>query len=276
MRQRTQLTALLLVLVTALTGAAPTPPSELEADIREKGADVFTGRALDTCRTPAYATMRAWLDSPYRAIGVYFGGRGRACPTQPNLDATWVRNVDRLGWKVLPLYVGSQSPCVGAANKQGVRMDSDRPWSQGMSEGLDAVEQARAHGFAKGSPLYLDMEKYDHHDTACAATTLGFVRGWNRAVRLHGYFPGFYSGADSGVAHMEAARKEGVMDLPDVIWFARWRVAPSVRDEPSLDPAAWFPHRRIHQYEGDVHRSYGGHGMRIDSNMVDAPVAIIR
>lgn len=74
---------------------------------------------------------------------------------------------------------------------------------------------------------------------------------------------------------MERARREGVRDLPEVMWFARWGVEPAVDDEPVLDRDAWQPHRRIHQYAGDVTERHGGVPMQIDRNAVDAPVAVI-
>src|SRR5690606_28277364 len=151
----------------------------------------------------------------YRAVGVYFGGRGRACPNQPHLTPDWVTEVDGMGWRLLPLYVGSQSPCVQARNKRHVTIDPSRPRAQGESEGRDAVARAKELGLAEGSALYLDMEAYDHRDTACATTTLEFVQGWNREVSRQGYLPGFYSSAESGVRHMAAAREAGRADLPE-------------------------------------------------------------
>src|SRR5689334_584550 len=49
----------------------------------------FTGLGFDACSAPSSAAMNAWLASPYRAVGIYFGGVNRAC-TQPNLTPAWV------------------------------------------------------------------------------------------------------------------------------------------------------------------------------------------
>ncbi|MFM9369066.1 glycoside hydrolase domain-containing protein [Streptomyces sp. Da 82-17] len=236
---------------------------------------MFKGWAFDTCRAPSLGTMRAWRrHSDYRAVGVYFGGRGRHCKHQPNLDRIWLQDVHALGWGVLPLYVGSQPPCVFAKNKQNVRIGPN-PARQGRAEGRDAVSRARAHGFRQGSPLYLDVESYDLRDAKCRARTLSFVRAWNREVRGKGYVTGFYSSADSGVRHMELARRKGVTDLPEVVWFARWGVKPNLNKEPVFRPGAWYPHKRIHQYKGDVKEKHGGRTLHIDRNIVDAPVARI-
>ncbi|WP_254665864.1 DUF1906 domain-containing protein [Streptomyces sp. WMMB 322] len=219
--------------------------------------------------------MRAWHGtSPFGAVGVYIGGHGRACPDQPNLTDSWVRSVDRMGWKVLPIYVGSQSPCVEAERKRRYAMSHKAPGRRGEREGRDAVAAAEKLGMAEHSAIYLDMEAYDNSSTRCAATTLRFVQGWNRAVRKAGYHPGFYSSANSGIAHMNGARKAGSKDLPAAVWFADWK-APASLNHKYLDAGAWHPHRRIHQHDGNVTRTYGGRRLNIDRNLVDAPVAVV-
>jgi hypothetical protein len=260
---------------------AESPPADAATgattgDPRAEGAVVYHGYGFDTCVAPSYATMRAWSSSPFRALGVYIGGRGRACPHQPHLTSGWVRDVTDLGWKLLPLYVGSQSPCVTSARKQLYALfpDGDAR-ARGAAEGRDAVAHARALGMTGHSAVYLDMEAYDDGDADCARVTLEFVQGWSGAVRELGYLPGFYSSAGSGVAHMERSRVAGEADLPSAVWFARWHTAPSVHDEPELASGAWEPHRRVHQYAGDVRETYGGKRLQIDKNLVDAPVAVI-
>ncbi|KUJ70259.1 hypothetical protein ACZ90_05010 [Streptomyces albus subsp. albus] len=253
---------------------APGEPGALP-DPQVYGARIYNGWAFDTCHAPSLTTLRAWRASSYRAVGIYYGGRARACPSQPYLSRSWALGAERLGFRLLPVYVGSQSPCVRNENKRPYAIGG-QPWEQGRREGADAVARARAMGMAKHSALYLDMEAYDRKDTRCAATTLLFIRGWDREVRSHGYFPGFYSSAGSGVRHLEAARRAGVHDLPSAVWFARWHKAAALYGEPALRPSAWHPHRRIHQFAGNVSESYGGRRMRIDRNRIDAPVAIVR
>ncbi|MFI6640322.1 glycoside hydrolase domain-containing protein [Streptomyces sp. NPDC050504] len=232
----------------------------------------FRGWAFDTCETPPLATMRAWRASKYRAVGVYYAGRGRGCPVQRHLDRRWVKAVHRMGWRIIPVYVGSQSPCVYARHKRGARV-GPRPWSQGEREARHAVREARALGLGRGSALYLDIEAYEHRNARCATETLRYVRGWNRELRALGFEPGYYSSAESGVRHMERARKARIADLPTVMWFARWHIGPSVHREPALHPTAWQPRRRIHQYAGNVAERHGGRRLVIDRNRVDAIVA---
>ncbi|MBT2384447.1 DUF1906 domain-containing protein [Streptomyces sp. ISL-11] len=258
------------------TGTSPaTAGGRRDPDPRAEGASIFKGWGIDACQAPPLSTMRAWRDSDYRAIGVYFAGRARACSHQHHLSASWLTGARALGWKFLPIYVGSQSPCVGSDSKRGYLIEDDDPYGQGQDEGREAVDRAAAMGIVSRSPLYLDMEAYDQSDSDCARTTLSFIRGWDSTVRRHGYLAGFYSSASSGVRHMERARRSGTSSLPDVLWFARWQVDPSTDDEPSLARTAWQPHRRIHQYRGNVTETHGGERLTIDRNLVDAPVAII-
>ncbi|MEW1818671.1 DUF1906 domain-containing protein [Streptomyces diastaticus] len=246
---------------------------ELGAEL-PAAANIFRGKAFDTCHAPSIGVLRNWNASDYRGVGVYFGGRGRACPNQPNLTREWLTEADGMGWSVLPIYVGSQSPCVGASNKQHVRITGD-PVERGTEEGTDAVARAAALGMSKGSALYLDMEAYDHRKTGCATTTLAFVRAWNRAVTDRGYLPGFYSSASSGITHLESERRAGTSDLPAAIWFARWQQKPDLWGEPVLARDAWAPDGRVHQYTGNVKETHGGSTLTIDRNQVSAPVARI-
>lgn len=262
------------VLAGALTLAGLLLPSTATA--ASPDATIFSGRAFDTCQAPDLATMRAWrAHSSYRGAGIYFGGRARACTSQAHLTPDWVAETTEAGWSLLPIYVGSQAPCVTGKNKNPYKIDTHAPAAQGTSEGEDAVRAALALGLAPGSALYLDMESYTYTNTSCADATLAYVRAWTRQVHTEGFLSGFYSSADSGVRHMETARRAGTADLPDVIWYARWGVSATLTDEPVLASSAWTPHARIHQYTGSVTESHGGKKLTIDRDLVDAPVAVV-
>ncbi|OAR23892.1 hypothetical protein A8W25_15490 [Streptomyces sp. ERV7] len=255
--------------------AAAAPADAVDSPAVLARAVHFKGAAFDTCQAPPLATMKAWRSSSYRGVGVYFAGRGRGCPNQLHLSRSWLASVDGMGWRVLPIFVGSQSPCVRSEAKRKVRMGSNSA-TQGRTEGRQAAEAAGRLGIRQGSALYLDMEAYDAGNAGCARTTLAFVRAWNREVRGQGFLPGFYSSAASGVRHMEQARRAGQSDLPSVMWFARWGSGSSLYGEPSLHTDAWRPHRRIHQYAGNVTETHGGRRLVVDRNTVDAPVARFR
>lgn len=272
----------LLVGTLTLTGlflpaaTATAVPGSVGANRGDVAPRIFQGRGFDTCQAPDLATMQAWrASSAYRAAGIYFGGRARACKSQLHLTADWVQQTTDDGWSLLPIYVGSQSPCVNGTNKNPYRIDPATAGAQGGAEGGDAVSSAKALGLGRGSALYLDMEAYDVGDTDCAAATLTFLRNWDRQVRAAGYLAGFYSSADSGIKHIETARRAGVADLPDAVWYARWGVSATLTDEPVLSDGAWASHARIHQYTGSVTESYGGKQLTIDRDLVDAPVAVV-
>jgi hypothetical protein len=264
-----------LVSALALTGLLlPAVPADAAApsDARHN----FSGQGFDTCQAPDLATMNAWIaHSDYRAAGIYFGGRARACKSQTHLTADWVRRTTKAGWSLLPIYVGSQSPCVTGSNKNPYRIDTKQPTAQGGSEAADAVRRARDLGLDQGSALYLDMEAYNIRNASCASATLKYVKAWDRRVAAAGYVTGFYSSADSGIKQMAKARQAGGVDLPEVLWYARWGVAPTLTDEPSLGSDAWTPHARIHQYRGAVTESHGGKKLSIDRDLVDAPAAVV-
>ncbi|MBV9023371.1 MAG: DUF1906 domain-containing protein, partial [Streptomycetaceae bacterium] len=225
-------------LPATLRGVAPTT-----GNLNAVGAHLYKGWAFDVCSAPSLAVMRSWRHSDYGAIGVYIGGRARNC-VQPNLDRKWIRSVSGMGWKILPIFVGSQSPCTTNHARRHHRIDVDDPRNQGMDEGDDAARDAARLGLARHSPIFLDMEAYRTHGKKCTKPVIAFTQGWNRTVRKHGYLPGFYSSANSGITQIEAARHAGKRDLPDLMWFARWEVDPTIYGEPRLSRSAWRPHRR--------------------------------
>ncbi|MDI5971465.1 DUF1906 domain-containing protein [Streptomyces sp. SL13] len=238
------------------------------------GAHVFRGMGFEACTAPSLATMDAWRDSPYRAVGIYIGGRARSC-AQPRLTRSWVREVTDMGWDLLPIWVGSQSPCASGAHQRKFPISAAHADSQGATEAQQAVRAASALGILRNSPVYLDMESYDTRTARCADPVLDFTQSWSRTMRARGYFPGFYSSSEAGIRQIETAREDGYLDLPDVLWFARWNESSSLFDEPALPEDVWEPHRRIHQYVGDTQESYDGYSLSIDRDEVDAPVAIV-
>ncbi|MEV4432131.1 DUF1906 domain-containing protein [Streptomyces sp. NPDC049555] len=264
-------------LVALLAAVAQVPAAAAPGDaVPDTRPVVYRGKGFDTCQAPPLTTLSAWgEESPYGAVGVYYAGRARACPNQHYLSHRWLTGARDLGWRVLPVYVGSQSPCARANSKRYYPI-GDYPEEQGVDEGRDAVDTAADLGIAPGSALYLDMEAYDYKDEDCGGATLDFIRAWSATVDRQGYLPGLYSSAESGVRHMVLARRDGLDDLPEVLWFARWKVPASTDHERVLPSGAWQPHRRIHQYAGNVSETYGGRKLTIDRNAIDAPVAIIR
>ncbi len=151
-RRRTVLASAGVAAAIALSGCLavvhPPPPPP---------PGVYSGFAFDTCDAPSTSTMSAWLNSPYRGIGVYIGGANAACV---NLSASWVSTVANQGWHLAPLYVGLQDPCVFQGGLATI--DPNQPLQQGVASADNAVQKASANGLGAGTPIYFDMEAYNN------------------------------------------------------------------------------------------------------------------
>nr|WP_166682447.1 DUF1906 domain-containing protein [Streptomyces sp. 846.5] len=236
---------------------------------------VFRGQAFDTCAAPGLGALRTWKrSSPYGALGVYIGGRNRAC-AQPQLSADWTRSAASMGWGLLPLYVGLQAPCLNSGSS--ATMNPGNAAGQGTAEGRDAVNRARELAIRPGSPLYLDMESYARGSNSCTLTVLQYTAAWSHAVRAAGYLSGFYSSSDSGVADLSwAVGRRRVPELPDIVWYARWDGRNDTSGYGALGSGQWGSHQRVHQFVGNTSECHGGVRIHIDRNAVDGPVAVVR
>ncbi|MFN2613495.1 MAG: glycoside hydrolase domain-containing protein, partial [Actinomycetota bacterium] len=175
-----------------------------------------TMRGFDACTAPSARAMRAWLASPYRSVGVYLGGANRACG-DGNLSASWMTGIERLGWSVVPIYVGLQSPCVG---QHGLaKIDAHSASSQGARAASDAVARARHFGIASGNPIYFDMEAYRRTAT-CSRAVLMFLSSWTKTFHSYGYLSGVYGSADSTIRDLSGAYGGSAYARPDDVWIA--------------------------------------------------------
>jgi Domain of unknown function (DUF1906) len=215
------------------------------------------GRGFDTCTAPSRGVMQTWWnDSPYAAIGIYIGGSDAAC-AQPNLTPAWLRNTAAQGWHFIPLYVGPQA-AFGELSKNSSA-------SQGAAAATDAANQAQRLGFAPKSPIYYDMEGYPPGQTT---RVLRFLSAWSKRLHARGYSSGVYSSSSSGVADLAKQYGRGVYTMPDVIYDALWNGQANTLD-PVLGPGQWGNHRRLHQYRGNVTRTFGGVTMNIDLDFMN-------
>ncbi|MEV0153387.1 glycoside hydrolase domain-containing protein [Micromonospora sp. NPDC050686] len=228
----------------------------------------YTGVGFDACTAPSSAAMRAWLASPYRAVGIYFGGANRAC-AQPNLTAAWVTEQQAAGWHLMPIYLGSQAPC--SLSSKRYLIDPPNAAAQGRAQAEDAVAQAKAIGLARQSVLIFDMEAYRTGDAGCRTAVLSFMSAWTARLHDLGYLSGFYSSMASGVADQVAAYDQPGYARPDFLDFARWDGVATV-DDPAIPGTYWAPKRRMKQYRGDHTETWGGVTINIDSNYLDVAV----
>ncbi|MFD3549302.1 DUF1906 domain-containing protein [Streptomyces sp. NPDC058655] len=254
---------------------APAAATAATAALRT-AQEPFTGQGFDACTAPPQRSMDAWrAASPFRAVGVYIGGRARAC-AQPRLTAAWVRKQAEAGWHLMPIWVGPQP---WHSSSTGLSTDASEADEQGRSAADGAADAARSLGLPKGTVLYNDLESYSDRAT-WDGPVVSYLTAWT--VRLHqrGYRSGAYVAASSGVKALSAHHHQAPGAMPDVLWVARWNGVASVANAELGLPkgtAQWAGRRRAHQFRGDHHASYGGVTINIDRNWVDVdPTALGR
>jgi len=229
-----------------------------------------TASGFDTCAAPSVAAMQTWYrTSPYRAVGIYIGGRDRACGAG-NLSSSWVSAVAGQGWTLIPIYDGSQAP------KGMARMQASSAGPEGTAEADDAANQAAAYGLAKGSPVYFDLEAFKQTNQGCVNTVVTYLNAWTRELHARGYYAGVYGSAASGMTTLAGAvETRGSFTPPDAIWIARWDKQARTADG-SVPPSMWDDRQRIKQYQGGHVEKHGGVAINIDSDYLDGPVARLR
>lgn len=226
----------------------------------------FTGLGFDACSTPSTAAMAAWLQSPFRAVGVYIGGVNAAC-AQPNLNSTWVATEVQAGWHLILTYVGYQGG--GACGGGCATIVPSQAASEGTLAAEDAVGEAQALGIPVGNPIYDDMEQYTESSTNTPAV-LAYLEGWTTELHALGYVSGVYSSASSGITDLVGQTATGYVE-PDDIWIADWNNEQTSSD-PYVPAADWV-NARLHQYRGGHNDDYGGVTINIDSDYLDGATA---
>jgi hypothetical protein len=221
---------------------------------------VVTGAGFDTCAAPSAATMKHWLASPYRSVGIYIGGVNRAC-AQANLTAAWIRAIQAEGWHYFPLYVGLQASCV--AGFGDATISAAKAAAQGTAAAADAVAQAAGLGIPAGTPLIFDMEGYRG---GCGTAVTTFLSAWDSGLHARGYAAGIYE-SFSNIGDLTAAAAR--MTEPDVIHYADWD-GHATTTSSYMPAAMWTSHQRIHQYQGGHNESWGGATVNIDNDQLDA------
>lgn len=259
-------TALSTALAATVTAAVAQPaPTRLRVTVQDAPVRAhYAGPGFDKCTTPSTADMRSWLDSPYRAVNIYFGGSNRACPHQPELTTQWVSTVTANGWALIPTYVGLQSKCQGY--KPNKFTDANATAS-GRANADDAVAGMQALGLGAGTPVYFDMEPFNTSNDTCRHAAVKFISAWTAELHAQGYRSGLY-------AHPAMGLKPLVNNSdpkPDDVWWPRYDGNPSTTAEPTL-AAGTFTHRRIHQYAGSTTTTVHGVTFSIDRDSVDADV----
>ncbi len=155
---------------------------------------------FDTCTAPSAAAMKAWK-AKYSATNIYIGGQMMACG-YGNLSASWVHQVEAMGWSLMPTFVGLQAPC----NSFSGKINAKQAASQGMAAANLAITDAKQFGFGTGTPIYYDMESYADSNSGCKTAVLTFLDAWDRQLTAHGYVSGVYSSADAASTELQKTR----------------------------------------------------------------------
>jgi probable HAF family extracellular repeat protein len=128
------------------------------------------------------------------------------------------------------------------------------------------------------------MENYDTTAaTGCSATVIQFLNGWINAMQAGGFKAGVYG--NPGPAQQDFSQ---LSPLPDDAWIS-WPPVPTkppvvsiwglqkLCDFYSKTPCVvplWYDSQRIHQYLLDNAETWGGLSLKVDSDVVDADVAV--
>jgi hypothetical protein len=239
-------------------------------------ASWYRGRAFDTCTAPSLKAITAWDKSPYRALGVYFAGRNRACG-QPRLTASWVSAVSARKWRLLPIYVGLQPRCLkknGLAQviKAGPRKIKH---SVAASEGKAAADTAAAKGEALGlRPGSVFYDYMGNYSTTCSSGVVTFVSAWTKELHRLGFLAGVYVNRSSGAQDLSRVYSSASFGRPDALWAVSGG-NPSLTGWAGVSDSKWAVRQRARQYRGPHKETYGGTTIKIDSDILNAPAATV-
>jgi hypothetical protein len=263
----------------APAGGVPlaSPPVALSsAAISAAPAAPAAGFGFDTCQAPSTTAMGVWRGfSPFTSVGIYIGGVNRACRNSVLDTAGWVQTVAAQGWRLIPIYVGLQAPCISFGSAQFNR-DFLGALTQGIQAADDAANRALGAGLSPGVPIYFDMEGYDSSDTECVGAVQTFISGWVSQLHARGFRAAMYSSLCSGIRDEAAVYDDPRLPRLDAVWIAAWNNIPNLDGfgpPCALSDSVWPYHQRIHQYQGGHDESYGGVTITIDRDAVDGPLA---
>jgi len=220
---------------------------------------------FDTCAAPSQAAMRAWRRR-FSVVAVYIGGVNAAC-YGGNLSASWISRVTRMGWSMLPAYVGPQAPCYS----YGTRIRLAQAAQEGTAAAQDAAWDAWRLGLPAQSPIYYDMEAYAFRSRSCTAAVIAFLGAWTREINAKGYTSGVYSSMDACIFDLQwtaMARRRGYRP-PQAVWYALW----DNRYELNDSRLRWPVGQRSKQYRGPHNLTVGGFTLNIDTDFVQGPTA---
>jgi len=254
---------------TTSTGTNTQAPAQGAPPVQPGAGFSNAVAGFDTCTAPSLATMKAWR-AKYAVANIYIGGQEMACD-YGNLSASWITAAEAMGWSLMPTFVGLQAPC----NSYSAEINPSQAAAQGSAAATLAIADAKQLGLGTGSPIYFDMEGYDHTNAGCKTAVLTFLDAWTRQLDAGDYVSGVYSSADSAAIDLQSNTTIAGHALaePQDMWFALWDNALNLTGSPYLTGAVWPQTQRSKQYQGGHIVSVGGYSLDIDSDLVDSAVA---
>ena len=262
-------------------GLAPTTSRSSKRVSADSSAEVSEEEGFDIACAPSDPDMLTWWQSsPYYDVGVYVGGDNVTCKRNTFLNSTWVGLTSGMGWGIIPLWVGLQSPCIANSNKYWT-ISETQPYQEGVSDADAAAEAAGPLGLGS-SVIYFDMEYYPpgstlKDGTACSPLVVQFLQGWADELHAQGYTAGLYGSLGDWWTTSGGAQDFIQLTAQiDAVWIAQDVTPPndSVWNLGSLPNSYWSNNQRIHQYiNGEASESWGGVTLyTIDRDVEDAPV----
>ena len=250
---------------------------------------VMQGQGFDIVSAPSPDDLAAWWNapSPYRYVGVYYGGSTRWDQKQLELNEEgWFAEVARQGWRFIPIWAGPMRPCRHEGNPAYDHFDNDPLLAEqdGREQAQLAVEEAYRFGLVgpskTGTVIYYDFEPPDS-GKECTTALQRFVTGWVTELNLLGNTAGVYAIAEDV---MSLTDFDGVE--PNAMWIANYYAPPNrYHDDASVwdithnavPTTVWNDHNRLRQYAGThTEPPYGGVNLKsIDSNIADGPLAVV-
>jgi hypothetical protein len=269
--------ALLLALAAGCAGGRTTAPAPVTQS--------FPG--FDTGIYPGDSAMSAWRrpHSPYHWVGYYL-------PAPCRRDTSWAgkrQTLSTMGWGLAVLYVGQQTwegvperapapPDTARAGGDTLRAQAPQriicsrtllTAAQGRSEADDAITRAEAEGFARGTHVFLDIERM----TTIPQSMRDYYRAWVTRVLGDGrYRPAIYAHQRNAAEIYADVRaifdSAGVRDEPSF-----WISSPTAGEFAlsSLPRNVGFAFARVWQGAIDVRQSWNDVRLRIDANVADSP-----
>lgn len=236
-------------------------------------ADAPYDRAFDACSAPSISTMRKWWPdpAPYSVAGIYIGGPVRGCG-YGNLNPTWVKQAQAIGWRFIPIYVGRQAPCTSRSWSK-MSTNASTAAAQGRAEGDSAIADAKWLGFGTGNPIYFDIEGYSS-TASCRRSVLGYVSAMTNRLHGRGYYSGVYSSGSSGIRDIANNYYNRSYVRTDIVWNAHWDGSTNAYNDRYVANGIYVG-RRVKQYRGGQNETHGGATLNVDANVVDAPVGVL-